>query len=141
MATSKLKFTRTTTDKLTVKGGVLSEDCHELTKHFDDVYLASASGNHSRLQAKDLAQHSERLDAFIAWDVCRVLQHIDGFHSLLDCSIDDGIAKVDIYGKDYLLIHGDYDAPTKQGYAKSFRLSTPYAPRKRGRVVSNKFSI
>lgn len=35
---------------------------------------------------------------------------------MLDCSIDDGIAKVDIYGKDYLLIHGDYDAPTKQGY-------------------------
>ena len=26
MATSKLKFTRTTTDKLTVKGGVLSGD-------------------------------------------------------------------------------------------------------------------
>lgn len=27
MAANKLKFTRTTTDKLTVKGGVLSEDC------------------------------------------------------------------------------------------------------------------
>lgn len=63
-----------------------------------------------------MAQHSERLDAFIAWDVCRVLQNIEGFHSLLDCSIDDGISKVNIYGKDYLLIHGDYDTPTKQGY-------------------------
>ena len=27
MAASKLKFTRTTTDKLTVKAGTLSEDC------------------------------------------------------------------------------------------------------------------
>lgn len=27
MANSKLKFTRTTTDKLTIKAGILSEDC------------------------------------------------------------------------------------------------------------------
>lgn len=31
MAKSKLNFTRTTTDKLTVKGGVLSEDCFTIT--------------------------------------------------------------------------------------------------------------
>lgn len=31
MATNKLKFTRTTTDKLTVKGGTLSEDCTTVT--------------------------------------------------------------------------------------------------------------
>lgn len=77
-----------------------------------------ASGNHSRLQAKDLAQHSERLDAFIAWDVCRTLAHIDNFHSLLHRSIDDGIADVNIDGKTYLLIHGDFDTPTKAGYLK-----------------------
>ena len=94
----------------------ISSFCYELTKHFEHVYLASASGNHSRLQAKDLAQHSERLDAFIAWDVCRTLQYVDNFHSLLHRSIDDGIADVNIDGKTYLLIHGDYDTPTKTGY-------------------------
>lgn len=31
MAANKLKFMRTTTDKLTVKGGVLSEDCEIIT--------------------------------------------------------------------------------------------------------------
>lgn len=31
MATNKLKFIRITTDKLTVKGGVLSEDCTTIT--------------------------------------------------------------------------------------------------------------
>lgn len=31
MAKSKLNFMRTTTDKLTVKGGVLSEDCLTIT--------------------------------------------------------------------------------------------------------------
>lgn len=103
-------------DQLKLSIEYISSFCYELTKHFEHVYLASASGNHSRLQAKDLAQHSERLDAFIAWDVCRTLQYVDNFHSLLHKSIDDGIADVNIDGKTYLLIHGDYDTPTKSGY-------------------------
>lgn len=103
-------------DQLKLSIEYISSFCYELTKHFEHVYLASASGNHSRLQAKDLAQHSERLDAFIAWDVCRTLQYVSNFHSLLHRSIDDGIADVNIDGKTYLLIHGDYDTPTKTGY-------------------------
>ena len=103
-------------DQLKLSIEYISSFCYELTNHFEHVYLASASGNHSRLQAKDLAQHSERLDAFIAWDVCRTLQYVDNFHSLLHRSIDDGIADVNIDGKTYLLIHGDYDTPTKTGY-------------------------
>lgn len=103
-------------DQLKLSIEYISSFCYELTKHFEYVYLASASGNHSRLQAKDLAQHSERLDAFIAWDVCRTLEHLDNFHSLLHGSIDDGIAKINIDGKSYILIHGDFDQTTKQGY-------------------------
>lgn len=103
-------------DQLKLSIEYISSFCYELTNHFKHVYLASASGNHSRLQAKDLAQHSERLDAFIAWDVCRTLENIENFHSLLHRSIDDGIAEISIDGKSYLLIHGDYDSPTKQGY-------------------------
>lgn len=34
----------------------------------------------------------------------------------MDCSIDDGIAGIEIDGKQYLLIHGDYDSTTKSGY-------------------------
>lgn len=105
-------------DQLKLSIEYITSFCYELTKHFENVYFASTSGNHSRLQAKDLAQHSERLDAFIAWDVCRVLQEQDNFHSLLDCSIDDGIAKIDIYNKSYLLVHGDFDSIDKQGYMK-----------------------
>mgnify|MGYP003289117470 FL=1 len=105
-------------DQLKLSIEYITSFCYELTKHFENVYLASASGNHSRLQAKDLAQHSERLDAFIAWDVCRTLKDQENFHSLLHCSIDDGIAMIDIDNKSYLLIHGDFDATNKQGYMK-----------------------
>lgn len=103
-------------DQLKLSIEYLSSFCYELTKNFEHVYLASASGNHSRLQAKDLAQHSERLDAFIAWDVCRTMSFVDNFHSLLHRSIDDGIADIHIDGKNYLLIHGDFDHTTKAGY-------------------------
>lgn len=105
-------------DQLKLSIEYITSFCYELTKHFENVYLASASGNHSRLQAKDLAQHSERLDAFIAWDVCRTLKDQENFHSLLDCSVDDGIAMIDIEGKSYLLVHGDFDSVSKQGYMK-----------------------
>lgn len=105
-------------DQLKLSIEYITSFCYELTKHFENVYLASASGNHSRLQAKDLAQHSERLDAFIAWDVCRTLKNQENFHSLLHCSIDDGIAMIDVEGKQYLLIHGDFDSTNKQGYMK-----------------------
>lgn len=103
-------------DQLKLSIEYITSFCYELTKHFEHVFLASASGNHSRLQAKDLAQHGDRLDALIAWDVCRVLQYQENFHSLLHRSIDDGIADINIDGKSYLLIHGDYDTTTKQGY-------------------------
>ena len=103
-------------DQLKLSIEYISSFCYELTRHFEHVYLASASGNHSRLQAKDLAQHSERLDAFIAWDVCRTLENQTNFHSLLHRSIDDGIAEINIDGRSYILIHGDYDNTTRQGY-------------------------
>ena len=90
-------------DQLKLSIEYISSFCYELTKHFEHVYLASASGNHSRLQAKDLAQHSERLDAFIAWDVCRTLEKQENFHSLLHRSIDDGIAEINIEGKSYTI--------------------------------------
>lgn len=103
-------------DQLKLSIEYITSFCYELTKHFRYVGLASASGNHSRLQPKDLAQHSERLDSFIAWDVCRALKHIDNFHSLSHCTIDDGIVEINIGYRKYLLIHGDFDATTKQGY-------------------------
>lgn len=105
-------------DQLKLSIEYITSFCYELTKYFENVYLASASGNHSRLQAKDLAQHSERLDAFIAWDVCRTLKDQDNFHSLLHCSIDDGIAMIDVNNKSYMLIHGDFDSTNSQGYMK-----------------------
>ena len=95
---------------------LISSFCYELTKHFSQVFLYNVSGNHSRLiENKDKAVHAERLDDFIGWDVGRTLDHIDNFHMVKHRNLDLGIADINIRGKSYISLHGDYDAFNKQG--------------------------
>lgn len=95
---------------------LISSFCYELTKHFSQVYLYNVSGNHSRLiENKDKAVHKERLDDFIGWDVGRVLEHIENFHMVQHRNLDLGIADINVRGKSYISLHGDYDAFNKSG--------------------------
>lgn len=95
---------------------LISSFCYELTKHFSQVYLYNVSGNHSRLiENKDKAVHKERLDDFIGWDVGRSLEHIENFHMVQHRNLDLGIADINVRGKSYISLHGDYDAFNKSG--------------------------
>ena len=95
---------------------LISSFCYELTKHFAHVYLYNVSGNHSRLvENKDKAVHRERLDDFIGWDVGRTLEHIENFHMVQHRNLDLGIADINVRGKSYISLHGDYDAFNKSG--------------------------
>ena len=95
---------------------LISSFCYELTKYFSQVYLYNVSGNHSRLvENKDKAVHGERLDDFIGWDVGRTLEHIDNFHMIQHRNLDLGIADINIRGKSYISLHGDFDTFNKQG--------------------------
>lgn len=95
---------------------LISSFCYELTKHFSQVYLYNVSGNHSRLiESKDKAVHAERLDDFIGWDIGRTLEHIDNFHMVQHRNLDLGIADINIRGKSYISLHGDYDSFSKSG--------------------------
>lgn len=95
---------------------LISSFCYELTKHFSQVYLYNVSGNHSRLiEDKHNAVHRERFDDFIGWDVGRTLEHIENFHMVQNKNLDLGIANIDVRGKSYIALHGDYDAFSKSG--------------------------
>lgn len=95
---------------------LISSFCYELTKHFSHVYLFNVVGNHSRLiENKKDAMHNERLDDFIGWDVGRTLEHIDNFHIMSHRNLDNGITEINIRGKYYIGVHGDYDSFSKQG--------------------------
>lgn len=94
---------------------LISSFCYELTKIFEVVQFYSVSGNHSRIDRKDDALHSERLDDVIGWAVSLSLNHIRNFHYMRHRNLDTGISDMNVCGKTYIAIHGDNDLMTKQG--------------------------
>lgn len=101
-------------DQIKVATQLITSFCYELSKYFSTVFISSVVGNHSRIDRKEDAIHDERLDDIISWAVELSLQHISNIHTLKR-NIDTGIADLDIRGKFYTLIHGDYDPFNKQG--------------------------
>lgn len=93
---------------------LISSFCYELTKTFNVVFLSSVVGNHSRMDKKEESLHDERLDDIITWGVELSLKHIDNFH-VLNRNLDSGIADIDIRGKTYIAVHGDFDGYNKTG--------------------------
>ena len=93
---------------------LVSSFCYEFSLLFENVFLSNVSGNHTRIERKEDAIHDERLDDIISWAVELSLKHIDNFH-VLHRNIDTGIADIDIRGKSYIAVHGDYDGFNKSG--------------------------
>lgn len=101
-------------EQIKIASELISSFCYELTKCFSVVFMSSVSGNHSRMDRKDEALHDERLDDIITWGVELSLKHIDNFH-VLNRKLDNGIADMDIRGKSYIAVHGDFDGYNKTG--------------------------
>lgn len=101
-------------DQIKIASEFISSFCYELTKVFNIVFLSSVVGNHSRMDRKDESLHDERLDDVITWGVELSLKHIDNFH-VLKRNLDTGIADMDIRGKTYIAVHGDFDGYNKTG--------------------------
>lgn len=86
----------------------------QLSEWFAEVYVTNVSGNHSRIDRKEDAIHSERLDDLVGWTVSKLLADIPNV-TIADDNLDIGIASMNIRGKEYLNCHGDYDAFSKGG--------------------------
>ncbi len=80
----------------------------ELSKEFNNVYFAVVAGNHSRISKKDEAPIYERLDDLIPWYIKARLGNVNNV-KVIDCEIDGTLNLVNIRGKNYLNVHGDYD--------------------------------
>lgn len=95
---------------------IISSFCYECCKIFESVFMYSVVGNHSRIDRKDEALHSERLDDIIAWAVNLSLQYpCENFHYFEHRNLDNGIVDMNVCGNSYLLCHGDFDPATKAG--------------------------
>lgn len=105
-------------EQIKIASEVITWFCVELAKEFSFVNVYECAGNHSRLVSnKELAVHDERLDNLITWIVKQMTAHIDTIkvHNDVENRIDSGIAMFDLYGNEYVAVHGDYDVLNKTG--------------------------
>ena len=81
---------------------------YELSKMFNNVTFATVAGNHSRIEAKNDAHKDERLDDLIPWYVESRLQNVHNVQYVKN--IDTTMYMVNIRGKKYLGVHGDFES-------------------------------
>lgn len=97
---------------------LVSDFLYELSKHFENVFVNSVSGNHSRINLKENVLRNERLDSLIPWYCKAKLEHIDNIVFIDYYNYDDTIGSIILHGKEYLVVHGDFDTFDQAGVAK-----------------------
>ncbi len=91
----------------------ISNFVNELSNVFNKVQIHSVVGNHSRLmQNKKEAIKDEKLDLLVTWYMKARLSNLKNV-VIVDNIIDQTIASLNIRGKLYYGVHGDYDTPSK----------------------------
>lgn len=85
----------------------------ELSKHFVEVRFVSVAGNHSRVDQKDRAIMQERLDDLVEWYLAARMSGFDNVVIGFGEKIDATMYIMNVRGKNYVGVHGDYD-PTPQ---------------------------
>lgn len=89
---------------------LISEFLAELSKHFRSVSFVSVAGNHSRINpSKDKTITSERLDDLVEWYLGARLQNFDNIQIGVCEKVDSTMYLIDIRGKCYCGVHGDFD--------------------------------
>lgn len=90
---------------------LIAEFLAELSKHFRRVTFVSVAGNHSRLNPnKDRTLLSERLDDLVEWYLAARLREFENIQiSGAGQKVDSTMYLVDVRGKTYVGVHGDYD--------------------------------
>lgn len=96
-------------EQITGVSELIAEFIAELSKHFASVQFISVAGNHSRIDTKDRALKDERLDDLIEWYLSARLQHYENV-VIGNCDkVDSTMYLIDVRGKTYCGVHGDYD--------------------------------
>ena len=117
--TTQLENRENVVEQVVRASELVSEFIFKLSEKFDHVYVNSVSGNHSRVGLKDNVLRGERLDDLIPWYAKAKLGHVKNI-SFIDSSynFDSTIGRVNVRGKEYWLVHGDYDSYDQSGISK-----------------------
>lgn len=105
---------------------LIAEFIAELSKHFATVTFVSVAGNHSRLDPnKDNALVSERLDDLVEWYLAARLQNFDNVIIGGGEKVDETMYLIDVRGKIYCGVHGDFDGSASKIQALQTMARTP----------------
>lgn len=97
-------------EQVTGVSELIAEFLAELSKHFKTVRYASVAGNHSRINPdKSMTTLGERLDDLVEWYLAARLQNFDNVVFGDYEKIDPTMYLMDIRGRTYCGVHGDYD--------------------------------
>lgn len=88
---------------------LISKFIYTLSQHFFSVIVNSVDGNHSRIERNvEDSVRNEKLDILIPW-FCKARLAEQKNVKFVDSELDSTIANFNIYGKEYVVVHGDYD--------------------------------
>lgn len=125
--TVQLENRENVVDQVQQASELISIFLYELSNRFQCVYVNGVAGNHSRLSYKDQVLRDERLDNLIPWYLKAKLSHLDNVVFIDNNNKDATIGTVNIRGKEYVLVHGDFDGYSESGISKLV-LMLGYAP-------------
>lgn len=122
---------------------LIAEFLAELSKHFKSVVFVSVAGNHSRITPnKDDALLSERLDDLVEWYLGARLQNFEnvtiGAAEGSSVKIDSTMYLINIRGKTYCGVHGDFDGSASKVQALQTMARTPLYAVLSGHLHHNK---
>lgn len=122
---------------------LIAEFIAELSKHFKSVVFVSVAGNHSRITPnKDDALLSERLDDLVEWYLGARLQNFEnvtiGAAEGSSVKIDSTMYLINIRGKTYCGVHGDFDGSASKVQALQTMARTPLYAVLSGHLHHNK---
>ena len=118
---------------------LIAEFLAGLSKHFNSVQFVSIPGNHSRLNPnKDMALNEERLDDLVEWYLQARLQNFENVEVGAGTRIDPTMYVIDIRGKTYLGVHGDFDCSDRNVQSLQTMAKTPVYAVLSGHLHHNK---
>lgn len=118
-STVQLENRENAVQQIQIVSEMISNFVYELSKTFKNVYVNSVAGNHSRLnQKKENVLRDERLDDLCLWYMKAKLGNLNNVYFVDDKNYDATIGKFDIRGKEYLIVHGDFDSFSESGISK-----------------------
>lgn len=94
---------------------LIADFINKLSINFNNIFINSVVGNHSRIDTKEDAVKDERLDTLIEWYLKAKLINLTNV-SFIE-PLDNTLNVFFIRDKSYVSVHGDYDKFDKTGVA------------------------